>query len=133
MQYMNETDWAEFRQKFPDAASWMDDRTLRNELAYLRSVLQEAPSDLTAWQSKRLDELGRWEHSVMTPQEHIDILFPVAQKHANHFQVEYMICTMDNEEGTGYFVRPLSYSKDVEFEAFDGVVVHVVEPESKEI
>ena len=130
MQYMNETDWAEFRQKFPDAASWMDHRTLRNELQHLRSVAVNRPHQFTKWQSERLHELESWELSVMTPQEHVDILFPQAQKHANVYQVAWMICTMDNEEGTGYFIRQLSYADDPEFEAFDGKVEVVVEPQS---
>ena len=64
MQYMNETDWAEFRQKFPDAASWMDGRTLRNELAHLRHIFKEYPAQFTKWQSERLSELEAWELSV---------------------------------------------------------------------
>lgn len=64
----------------------------------------------------------------MTPREHVDRLFPQAQKHANHFGVAYMICTMDDGEDRGWYVRPLSYHLDPEFEAFDGAIECVVEP-----
>jgi hypothetical protein len=33
---MTEKDWAEFREKFPQAASWMDYRTLQREKQNLR-------------------------------------------------------------------------------------------------
>jgi gamma-glutamyl:cysteine ligase YbdK (ATP-grasp superfamily) len=68
----------------------------------------------------------------MTPQQHVYKLFPQAQKHADHYGVAYMICTMDDGEDRGWHIRPLSYADDVEFEAFDGVVELVIEPRETE-
>ena len=66
-----------------------------------------------------------------TANQHIATLLPRAQKHADHYGVDWMICTLDDGEETGWHIRPLSYATDPEFEAFNGVVEMVVEPRSK--
>ncbi len=64
----------------------------------------------------------------MTSDQHIHKLLPVAQKHANYYGVDWMICTLDECDETAWHVRPLSYANGPEFEAFDGRIEVVVQP-----
>ena len=42
MQYMTESNWREFADKFPRASAWLNYQTLVNELTYLRSIVKDS-------------------------------------------------------------------------------------------
>jgi hypothetical protein len=58
---LTESNWVEFREKFPSAAAWMDRRELENELKLLRS--RRDAKIISTWQEARLAELEQWELS----------------------------------------------------------------------
>lgn len=60
MKYLDSLDWKEFRQRFPHAAAFLDQRELERELEYLEEVIQSHPNSLSQHGQNRLTELRQW-------------------------------------------------------------------------
>jgi hypothetical protein len=58
MQYLDESDWAEFREKNSAAYHWLLGRDLLRELQHWRKIRES--SGLDRWQFDRLAELEQW-------------------------------------------------------------------------
>ena len=60
-------DWVEFRRRYSDAYSFLEDASLINEREHLRRERDERP--LMAWKRRRLEELDQWYQNVHVVQK----------------------------------------------------------------